>query len=334
VKRIVGTISVFLVLGLLGLVVITDENTSEVSRKLIIFHAGSLAVPFKQICEKFKRHYPKVTIVREVAGSRECARKIADLHKPCDLIASADYTVIDMLLIPEYADWNIKFTGNEMVIAFGPDSYRAGEINVDNWHSILLEDAVAFGRSDPNLDPCGYRSVFTIKLAEKFYNRPGLATKMLAKDRKYIRPKEVDFLALLEVGEIDFMFTYRSVAEQHKLKYITLPDEINLKKTEFADFYKNATVRLAGKRPDTFVTITAAPIVYGISIPKNAPNRKLALSFLTFLLEANEGGTILKKNGQTLIVPSPTDTFDKLPESLKIFAIPAQQEDSYDLAKE
>lgn len=292
------------------------------SQKLIIFHAGSLAVPFKQICEEFNMHHPDVRIIREAAGSRVCARKIADLHRPCDVLASADYTVIDTLLIPEHADWNIKFAVNEMVIALLDKSHAAGQINKNNWHEILLQKDISFGRSDPNADPCGYRAVLTIQLAEKFYNSVGLADKMLAKDQRYIRPKEIDLLALLEVGELDYMFIYRSVAEQHKLRYILLPDEINLKKTQLSDSYKRASVRLTGTIPGTFITKFGEPIVYGVTIPKNAPNRELAIVFLTFLLDADKGGAILEKNGQSSVVPSPTDTFGSLPESLKSFALP------------
>ncbi|NIP22760.1 MAG: tungstate ABC transporter substrate-binding protein WtpA [Phycisphaerae bacterium] len=292
------------------------------SQKLIIFHAGSLAVPFKQICEEFNKHHPDVTIIREAAGSRVCARKIADLHRLCDILASADYTVIDTLLIPEYTDWNIKFAANEIVIAFLEKSHAAGQINKDNWHEFLLQKDITFGRSDPNADPCGYRAVITIKLAEKFYNSDGLVDKMLAKDQKYIRPKEVDLLALLETGEVDYMFIYRSVAEQHKLKYILLPDEINLKKTNYRDLYKSASVEITGSKPGTFITKFGEPIVYGVTIPKNAPNRELAMEFMAFLLDSDKGGAILEKNGQSSVVPSPTDTFGNLPESLKTFAFP------------
>ena len=323
-NKFIKAILVLLAIGCLvlaGFAVRSSRLTTN-SQQLIIFHAGSLAVPFKQLCEEFNIHHPDVKIIREAAGSRVCARKIADLHRPCDVLASADYTVIDTLLIPEYADWNIKFAANEMVIAFRKDSRRADQINKDNWHDILLDKDITFGRSDPNADPCGYRAVLTITLAEKFYKKPGLADKMPAKDQRYIRPKEVDLLALLETGELDYMFIYRSVAEQHKLKYILLPDEINLKKTQLRDFYRTASVKITGNTPGTFITKFGEPIVYGVTIPKNAPNRELAMEFMTFLLDADKGGAILEKNGQTSVVPSPTDTFNSLPEPLKTFALP------------
>ena len=145
--------------------------------RLIIFHAGSLALPFKQICEEFKKQHPSVKIMREIAGSRECARKITDLDKACDVIVSADYAVIDTLLISDHADWNIRFASNEMVIAFRENSHGADLIDKDNWHEILMGDDVTFGRSDPNLDPAGYRTVLTAMLAERFYGKVGLAGK-------------------------------------------------------------------------------------------------------------------------------------------------------------
>ena len=333
-NKIVRAILILLALGFLVAAVMPDRNLKignsrpkSDSGELIIFHAGSLVVPFKQICEEFNKPHPGVKIVREAAGSRMCARKIADLNRPCDIIASADYTIIDTLLIPDHAEWNIRFATNEMVIAFRADSRRAKHINENNWYDILLQKDVAFGRSNPNTDPCGYRSVIVMKLAEKYYNQPGLSDKMLRKDRRYIRPKEVDLLALLESGELNYLFIYRSVAEQHKLRYIVLPDEINLKKAKLADLYRSASVRIAGKEPGTFITKVGKPIVYGVTIPNNAPNRELALAFLAFLLDGERGGAILEKNGQIFLVPSPSETFHKLPESLKIFALPAQGED-------
>jgi molybdate/tungstate transport system substrate-binding protein len=328
----VKAISIFLVVIFLVAVAankqfgIQNSKLNTGTNELVIFHAGSLAVPFKQLCEEFNALNAGVKIAREAAGSRVCARKITELNRPCDVIALADYTVIDTLLIPEYAEWNIKVASNEMVIAFRRDSRRAKHINKNNWYDILLEKDVAFGRSDPNADPCGYRAVLTVILAEKFYNRRGLAENILAKDRKYIRPKEVDLLALLEVGELDYILVYRSVAEQHKLQTVLLSDQINLKKAEFADFYKTAHVNVTGKKPGTFITKTGEPIVYGVTIPKNAPNPELAMNFLTFLLDADKGGAILERNGQTLVVPSQTDTFDRLPECLSIFALPLEEE--------
>ena len=95
---------------------------SQPKEKLIIFHAGSLSVPFKQIAKAFEKKYPEIRVELEAAGSRACARKISDLNKPCDIMASADYKVIDNLLIPEFASWNLKFASNEMALVYSNKS--------------------------------------------------------------------------------------------------------------------------------------------------------------------------------------------------------------------
>jgi molybdate/tungstate transport system substrate-binding protein len=300
------------------------EGERSGPRQLVIFHAGSLSVPFRQISDEFEREHPGVRVLLESAGSRACARKIKDLGRECDVMASADYTVIDELLIPEHADWNIHFAANEMAIVFHDGSIGAEEINADSWHQLLLRDDVAFGRSDPDSDPCGYRAVLVMKLAERHYQVDGLSGRLIEKDKEYIRPKETDLLALLETGTIDYIFLYRSVAEQHGLDYILLPDEINLKSTRFAEEYDEVSVEISGKKPGTSITKRGAPMVYGVTIPKNAPNPELALEFVRFLLEKEKGLAIMERNGQPSLVPSPTDTYDRLPGELRRFALPPE----------
>ncbi len=287
--------------------------------ELIIFHAGSLSVPFKEIVAEYQKENPGVTIYMESAGSRQCARKITDLDRQCDIMASADYKVIDNLLIPDYADWNIKFAANEMAIVYHEKSRSSDQINADNWFKILMKKDVIFGRSNPDFDPCGYRSVLTIKLAEDLYKQPGLANKMLEKDLNFIRPKEVDLIGLLETDVIDYIFLYRSVAEQHGLKYLLLPDSINLNNPDLADYYATVNVDITGKRPGETIRKKGEAMVYGLTIIKNSPNKENAIKFLTYLLSAEKGMAIMEKNGQQSLVPSPTKTLNTIPIELKPF---------------
>jgi molybdate/tungstate transport system substrate-binding protein len=235
-------------------------------------------------------------------------------------MASADYTIIDELLIPDYASWNIKFASNEMAIVYHDESKYSDEINAQNWHEILLKDDVFFGRADPNSDPCGYRALLTSQLSEQFYNHEDFANKIISKDQEYIRPKEVDLLALLESNTIDYLFLYRSVAQQHRLKYVILPDSVNLKNPELSNYYKNAKVKIVGKEPGTSITKTGQPMVYGITVLKNAPNKELALKFIDFILSKQGGLKIMEENGQPSIVPSFSNTYNAIPEQLKQYA--------------
>lgn len=275
-----------------------QATKKELSGDLIIFHAGSLSVPFKEVAAAFKKLHPKVNILMESAGSVASARKITDLNRPCDIMASADYAVIDKMLVPKYADVNIKFVTNEMAIVYHEKSRMSGQINQKNWYDILLNKDVAFGRADPNADPCGYRTVMTLQLAENYYKKPGLTNRVTSKDQQFICPKEVDLLALLESGNIDYIFLYKSVAMQHGLKYLTLPDEINLKNPRFAQQYSTAAVEINGATPGEKVTMRGEPMIYGVTILRDAPNKASAQAFLEFLLSKNQGMKIMEKNGQ------------------------------------
>ncbi|MDX9929314.1 MAG: extracellular solute-binding protein [Bacteroidales bacterium] len=270
--------------------------------EIIIFHAGSLAVPISRLVKQYEADNPGVKILTEAAGSLVCARKITELNKPCDIMASADYQIIDDMLIPEYADWNLGFATNEIVIAYTAKSRHAEVINEHNWSELLAGSDVIYGRSDPDSDPCGYRTLMMLSLAEEYYGVPGLREKFEAKDRSYIRPKEIDLTALLQAGAVDYIFQYRSVAVQHQLKYVKLSPEINLGDPLFAESYRSVSQQVAGSKPGETVLIKGDFIMYGITLLKNAPNRQEAEKFLAFLLSP-EGRSIFSETGQNTISP-------------------------------
>jgi len=296
---------------------VSADETTVFSGELSVIHAGSLSVPFRELSALFMKQHPGVTVLAESHGSRDCARKVTELDINYDVMGSADYSVIDTLMIPGHAAYSIRFATNEMAIAYTERSLYADEITAETWPEIMLRDDVAFGRADPNRDPCGYRTVMAFQLAETYYDSPGLGAELTEKDgQKYIRPKETDLLALLEAGEIDYLFIYRSVAEQHGLKLLLLPDEVNLKSAELADLYATATVELTGKEPGEFITKKGAPMVYGITMPLDAEQDAMALAYIELLLSP-EGQAIMKRNGQPPISPAYCEQYDALPDMLK-----------------
>lgn len=285
--------------------------------KIVVFHAGSLAVPFSEVEKVFEAKYPKYDVQREASGSRAAARKISEIGKSADVMASADYKVIDNLLIPKDAKFNAQFATNEMAIAFTPHSKYADEIDSKNWPEIFLKEGVKVGHSNPNMDPCGYRSILVTKLAEEYYKMPGFYDKLFGYGESYkvgeenkskvvVRPKETDLLALIEAKAYDYLYIYKSVAEQHGLKYITLPKEVSLKDNEFKDFYKTASFKIDGKKPGEFITKKGGAMVYGITVAQNkkSPTTKDgAVKFVNFVL-SKEGQDIMTKNGQGNISPA------------------------------
>ena len=297
------------------------DKKSVIKGKVIIFHAGSLALPLYKMERAFEAAHPGVDIVREAAGSRNCARKIVDLHRPCDIMFSSDYSVIDTFLIPSHADFNIRFASNQMVLCYTDQSLFHEKINAKNWYRILQDRRVVWGQGDPNVDPCGYRTLMVMQLAEKYYHVKGLYQALL-KNRplKNIRPKSEALLAMLQSGDMDYAWEYLSVAVQHHLRFIRLPDKINLGNVADNAFYRQAVVEISGKKPGTVIRKVGRAITYGVTILKNAPNRDAAIAFLRYVLDPNGGMKILKAMGQPPFTPAwvPTKAmWRSLPRRLK-----------------
>lgn len=299
-----------------------QQDTKKLSGKLAVYHAGSLSVPFNELEKEFETIHPDVDVQLTAGGSRTIARKVTELGDKVDILASADYTVIDSLVMPEYADWNAYFAKNSMVIMYTDKSKYADEITSDNWYDVLLKDGVNYGHSDPNADPCGYRTLLVWQLARKHYDIKGLNNQLKEHcPEKNVRPKAVELISLLETGGLDYAFEYESVARQHALKnsdfkYVKLPNEINLSSIEQADFYKKASVELKGKEPGETITKEGQSIVYSLTMPKSGENKELAEEFLKFFFDKTKGLKILEDNGQP-IVDKITVKGENIPEFLK-----------------
>ena len=222
------------------------------AQKVIMFHAGSLTVPFAAMEKVFEAEHPGTDVLREAGGSTKMARMISELNKPADIMASADFAVIDKTLIPQKAEWNIRFATNQLVLCYTDRSRFAGEVSAQNWYEILGRKGVIWGHSDPNLDPCGYRSLMVLQLAEKHYKKPGLFDQLIAnRPKENIRPKSVELVSLLKTGNMDYAWEYLSVAVQHGLKYVVLPSEINLGDYHQDAFYRQAKTHLAQILPNS-----------------------------------------------------------------------------------
>ncbi|MDI6885980.1 MAG: tungstate ABC transporter substrate-binding protein WtpA [archaeon] len=302
---------------------------------LKVFHAGSLTVPFEEAERQFEVLHPNVDVQRESHGSVEAIRQITEVGKIGDVLGSADYALIPSMMYPEFADWCVRFATNDIVLAYNSEmSHYADEITPENWYEILRRDGVTFGFSNPNLDPCGYRSVMVCQLAGLHYNDTQIFEDLILKntaitiseengtysivtpeqlkpktEKVTIKPKEVDLTALVEAGGLDYYFIYRSVAAQHGLPFVDLPGEIDLSKVEYADIYKKVRVQTADGN-----TKTGKPIVYGITVPKNAENPELGREFVKFVI-GESGQKIFADKGQSPIVP-PVGS-GNVPEELK-----------------
>lgn len=249
----------------------------------MLFVAASLTRPFQPLVDETTR--AGGVVQRESGASLDHARKLTELGRIPDVLALADYEVFPDLLMPRFTSWYAEFARNRMVVAYTDRSRLASTIDSTNWMRILARPDVQVGRTDPDVAPVGYRTLLMLELAERHYHEVGLARRLVANaPRRNMRPDAAQLAALLEAGELDYIYDYESVAIAHGFRYLHLPAAIDLSDPARAADYGAVQVRVRGARPGDSVTIVGKPILYALSVPNDAPHPAAAARFVDALL--------------------------------------------------
>jgi molybdate/tungstate transport system substrate-binding protein len=174
---------------------------------------------------------------------------------------------------------------------------------------VLQRPGVRLGRVDPETAPLGYHTLLAWRLCATGA-RQGLAEALAARvPRQHLAPDETELLALLEARAVDYAFLYRSSAEDHRLKITALPEACNLSRRDLAGRYAAAEVTIRGK------PLRGAPVTYGVTIPKSAPQPAAAARLVALLL-GEEGGRLLQRAGLHPLRPAPCRGCAALPAAL------------------
>jgi molybdate/tungstate transport system substrate-binding protein len=287
---------------------ITPDN--KLSRRFVIKHAGSLNAAFGAINKEFLSLHPDIDIVDTGGGSAGLMRGVIK-GEDCSVIASADYQLLAKWMLPDLADWYLIFAPNEFMLRCSDKCPYHEEINSQNWCNILQRKEVMFWRPDPGDDPGGYRTLMILQLAEKYYRIPGLFDKIMAPNKSFIPVPEN-----YPMVNTSYTFAYRSSPCPSGQWNIKLPDEINLGSQEFAETYRQATVRINGRNPAEKLTLYGEPMLFGLTIPKNSLNKAAAIEWVRFLL-SDTGSAIMEKAGMKLAKPIVASDYSKIPPELK-----------------
>jgi len=259
----------------------------------VLFNAAAISRPMRAVLDSFAAR-TGVRYEQETASSLELARRVLQLGGRPDVLVLADPDIFPQLLEPDVTTWHVRFARNRIVLAFTARSRGASAIDSTNWFEVLSRAGVEVGRSDPQTDPSGYRTLLVWQLAERYYDQPGLAARMLdAAPPRNVRPREADQVALLAVGEYDYTWTYENLAKAAGFHYVKLPDAIDLGNPADSAGYATASVRVSGRTPRDSVTFTGRPILFGVSIPRDARQPALAERFVSYLL-SSDGRRILR----------------------------------------
>ncbi|MFB6177689.1 MAG: extracellular solute-binding protein [Halobaculum sp.] len=213
-----------------------------------VLAAGSLQ---HALATRFRERTDRRVTV-ETRGSAACARMVREGLRDPDLLALADPVLFDGLAA-EYT----AFATNALVVAYNPETavgraVASADVPLD---PLFREDA-RLGRTDPDADPLGYRTLFAFGLASERWGRD---------DRSLLEPRQVfpetELLAVLETGEIDAVIAYRNMAVDHGVPFESLPPAVDLSAPRFADRYGEYSYELPSGR-----VVRGAPITYGASL--------------------------------------------------------------------
>lgn len=254
------------------------------ARPFLVYTAASLAQPVRVALDSFARR-SGARYELESASSLELVRRVTALDGDPDVIVLADPELFSALLTPKVVTWHALFARNRIVLAYTPRSRGADEISADNWWAVLERPDVQVGRSDPATDPSGYRTLLVWQLAARHYGLPDLPERMLrAAPERNVRPREADQVALLEAGELDYIWTYESLARLMGLRFVRLPDDVDLGAPADSAVYARVSLRVPGARWGDTITVHGAPILFGVSVPTDAPRGRAGRNFVAFLL--------------------------------------------------
>lgn len=315
---------ILLILALSILIGYTDApariNPTDSQAGVDLIYAGSLLNVMENDVNSALKQELQLKIKGEGHGSVRGARMITEGLRTPDIYMSADPAVNKQLLLGNennnLINWYLSFLSNEMVIAYNPQNYFKDEISKiksgkQKWYELLLKDGFKLGRTDPDLDPKGYRTLFMFELAAKYYNEPQLKKRILDSQSQNLVFPETELMAMLETEQIDAAVTYKSEAIERGLPYISLPDQVNLSNPEYANFYQQ--VKYKNEQGEVFY---GEPISYTITILNNARHRSNATAVVEYILSSN-GRQFFREHGFNLIPIQFKGKKEKLPEELQ-----------------
>jgi molybdate/tungstate transport system substrate-binding protein len=207
----------------------------------------------------------------EAKGSRALANLIAAGLRAPDVFISADTRLVENLERTQHLVRGYTVFGSaRMVVAYSAKSPQhalferaaRGQLSILD---VLANPLVRVGRTDPQLDPKGARTLRTLDFLGKHFHAPQEARAILQKAQTY--PEE-DLAVRVESGDVDAGFFYSTEIPGRDLRAVELPEDANL----------------------------SHAIAYALAIMRNAPHPQAAAAFAQFVLRGN-GKAILEKAG-------------------------------------
>jgi molybdate/tungstate transport system substrate-binding protein len=235
------------------------------SATVSVLYAGSLVRTMEGPLASSLHERTGLTFSGEGKGSRALAHLItAGLRSP-DVFMSAEPQLLNGISARYYI-----FGSARMLVGYAPNSphralFEQAASGRRSILDVLAQSDVRVGRTDPQLDPKGARTVRVLQLLGAHFHAGAEANGVLEKAGVF--PEE-DLAVRVESGDLDAGFFYSTELTGRGLRAVELPNDSNL----------------------------SSDINYAVGIVKGAPNPRGAQTFLDFVLHG-DGKRILESAG-------------------------------------
>jgi molybdate/tungstate transport system substrate-binding protein len=279
---------------------VTTPSTAN-NNTVVVYVAGAYKAIFDYLAKQFEKQYG-IPVDINPGGSFGLAAEIAH-GAPADVFVPVAYIQAVELEGQNNPGWTIAFISDQMALVYSnyttmnpywnqlySNYTMAMETNsTEYWYNFfyLLTTKFSLGISNPSSDPEGLYGYLILKMASYLYANKSFDYFIhLANESNIIHsaPTTADFVAPLEAGELDFVFSYKSYAISQHLDYLQLPPWLSFgyypnETSWYSLFFYKITVN------GQTLKIYGNPVYLYMTIPKNAPNQQLALQFIQFVIK-------------------------------------------------
>ncbi len=309
-RTVRGRLGLCLTLGLLGACGRAGDERVE------LLYAASLTAFVEDELVPALAQAEGIRLLAEPEGSLAAAHRIRDGVRRPDLYITADPATVELLGEAD-PGWSILFARGELVIGYAAgsrlaavlDSARTGALP---WLTPLTRPGLRLGRTDPELDPKGYRAVWLLE---------GAAAALPAAERAPIEAilgsraslfPEAGLAARVEGGQLDAGVFYLAEARAHRLLAIRVPGELGQGDPDLAREYARLAYRTSAGHE-----VRGQPIAYALTVPSTAANPDGAARVGAWLL-GPAGRRLLDAAGLPPLARRVGDP-DRVPPSLRDF---------------
>lgn len=255
-----------------------------------VFYAGSLVNLNENLVGPAFSSASGYQYLGKSAGSGAIAAQIKGKIAFPDVVEFADPAVNATLMGSangSYVSWYFTIATSQLVIGFDPRSPVAKKFLQVQRHQLpfyraLQQQGLKIGRTDPSIDPKGYRAIWMANLTQKLYHLKGFERKLFGstENPSQVFPEQT-LVARMLTGQVNAGVFYLSEVKDLGIPYITLPARVNLGSAKYAKEY--ATQHFT---TSTGQRVTGAPIQYTITIPSTVKNEAGAEAFVRFVLSS------------------------------------------------